>query len=89
MLSIWVKIFKEQKIIKNFVFNGGKKSINDFEVVLREICESLDIPTPMVLKKHIQHFKNFNQTRFKREEFIESIDFDELMLENVSSEEKK
>lgn len=80
MSDIWVKIMKEQKIINDFLYTCKGEG---FENDVREICGKLDIPTPLVLQKHKQHFKNFNQAKFTKQEFIESINFDELVLENV------
>ncbi len=81
MADIWVKIMKEQKIRKDFIYNAGKAE--SFEYSLREICATLDIPVPLVLQKHIHHFKNLNQAKFNKSEFVESVDFDELVLEYV------
>lgn len=87
MADIWVKVLKEQKIIKDFIYNADNKTTENFDNVLRDICGILDIPTPLILDKHKKYFENFNQARFKKEEFIESIDFDELLLENIVEKE--
>lgn len=84
MFKIWVKLFKENKIIKNFIYEKDKTfRQTDFDEYLREICGGIDIPTPVILKSHRQHFVKFNRTKFSAGDFIESIDFDELVLENV------
>jgi hypothetical protein len=80
-VDIWVRLIKEQKIIKDFIYKKGKPGC--FENDLREICGKLDIPTPLILQKHLHHLKNFNQVKFTKEEFVESINFDELTLEYV------
>jgi len=89
MADIWVKILKQQKIKKDFIYNTDYKTSKDFEYILREICSILDIPTPLILEKHTHNFENFNQARFKKHEFVESIDFDELVLENIPDENLK
>lgn len=90
MLKIWVKLYNGEKMAKDFIYESCiKYSRNKFEEILREICGMLDIPTPLVLSSHIQHFQNFNQVKFKSSEFVESVNFDMLVLENVPVEEKK
>ena len=49
-----------------------------------EICYEMDIPTPVVLKSHRHNFSQFNTTRFRASDFVESVDFETLVLENVS-----
>lgn len=86
MVKIWAKAMKEQKIIRDVIFEViDKKS---FEEALRDICYLLDAPVPLVLTKHIHNFKHFNQCKFLASEFVESIDFDELVLENATETDK-
>lgn len=66
-----------------FVFSG-KYEEAQFQDYLNEICGQLDIPTPVVLKAHVRNFSRFNITKFKRDDFVESTDFDLLSLENAA-----
>ena len=50
---------------------------------LREICENLDVPTPVLIKTHLFNYAKYNVVRFKQEDFVESINFDKLVLENA------
>ena len=45
-------------------------------------CHELDLPTPVVLSSHASSFTQFNIARFKPGDFVESVDFDELTMEN-------
>ena len=50
---------------------------------MREIAEKLDIPTPVVLDKHIIDFTVYKNTRFFTDDFVESVNFEKLVLENI------
>ncbi len=84
MVRIWAKIMKDHKIVKDCVLEKAEKfnyaKMFDY---LTEICETLDIPTPVLLKTHIFNYAKFNHTRFPASDFIESVDFDMLWIENA------
>lgn len=50
---------------------------------LAEICDKLDIPTPLLLKPHIFNYAKFNHVVFRPADFMESVQFDKLVLENI------
>ncbi len=85
MLKLWVKILKGEKIIKQFTYTREEKLVySQFLEYLMDICNSLDIPTPVLLKTHIFNLAKFSMVKFKQRDFVESIDFDFLVIENVS-----
>ena len=85
MVKIWAKTLKDDKITRDLMFKLFEKFDKEkFMEYLVEICYDLDIPTPVLLKTHINHFDKFNIVRFKTGDFVESIDFDILVLENAS-----
>ena len=53
-----------------------------FQEYIKEICYMLDIPNPVVLTKHIKNFILFNSTYFTEEDFVESINFERLVIEH-------
>ena len=55
-----------------------------FHKHVAKICHELDIPTPAILKSHINNYVDFNNTTFLPRDFIESIDFDKFILENAT-----
>ena len=85
MLKIWAKTVLEEKITRDLMFKRFEKfDPAKFMDYLIEICYELDIPTPVVLKSHTSHFSEFNIVRFKPSDFVESVDFAVLILENAS-----
>lgn len=84
MIRIWAKIIKKNKIVKQFTFEKTENmDYSLFFDYLREICENLDVPTPVLIKTHLFNYAKYNVLRFNKDDFVESIDFDKLVLENI------
>ena len=83
-MKIWAKLITDGKIRKQFVYEKEERlTYSHFFDYLTEICQALDIPTPVLLKTHIFHFAKFNHVRFIRRDFVEEFDYDQLFLENI------
>lgn len=84
MIRIWAKVLKDGKIIKQYVLE--KNETMDYSMFfdyVREICENLDVPTPVVIKTHLFNYAKYNNVKFIKDDFIEKINFDRLVLENT------
>jgi hypothetical protein len=85
MFRIWGKVIKGEKIVKQVTFESFDKfSYGEFFNYLTAICEELDIATPVLLKTHIFNYAKFRQVRFLPRDFAETVNFDKLVLENIS-----
>ena len=84
MFRIWAKILKDGKIVKQTVYESEEKFVySQFFTYLADICEELDIATPVLLKTHIFNYAKFSTTRFIPRDFAEPVDFDKLILDNI------
>lgn len=84
MVRIWAKVMKGSKILKQFMFEKQTSlDYSEFFDYLREICENLDIATPVLIKTHLFNFAKYNNVRFNQSDFVEPISFDKLVLENA------
>ena len=84
MFRIWGKILKDGKIVRQVTYERlDKFTYSAFFNYLADICEELDIATPVLLKTHIFNYAKFNQVRFLPRDFVEGVDFDFLLLENI------
>lgn len=84
MFRIWGKVIKDGKIIKQVTYERVDKfAYSSFFNYLADICEELDIATPVLLKTHIFNYAKFNTVKFIPRDFAESVDFDKLVLENI------
>lgn len=83
-MKIWVKLMQDGKIKQQTVYERpGQMVYSSFFEYLSEICTSLDVPTPVLLKTHIFNYAKFNQVRFNKTDFVEEFSFDSLVLENL------
>ncbi len=86
MVRIWAKTTLDEKIQQSIIYENEENfTPENFGLYLEDICLKLDIPTPVYLTKHIRHYINFNNTFFRPEDFVESVDFDKLILEEASN----
>ena len=84
MVRIWAKIIKNGKIVKQYVYE--REGLTDYSLFfdyLKEICEKLDCPTPVLIKTHLFNYAKYNNVKFRADDFIEKINFDKLILENA------
>lgn len=83
-MKIWAKLLVDDKNVKDAIIeNKMAMTFANYEELLRNIADVLDIPTPLTMKIHFNHFKQFNTHKFNEKDFVESIDFDYLEIENV------
>lgn len=84
MIRIWAKTIKDEKITKSQIIEiDDIYHSSKFGSFVMRICDTLDIPTPLVIYSHKFNFTNFNIARFKSTDFVEEVDFDTLVLENA------
>ena len=84
MFRIWAKVYRDDRIVKQLTYAREEKFVYaDFFRYLTDICDGLDIPTPVLLKPHLFQFAKFRHVVFRPSDFLEDVGFDRLMLENL------
>lgn len=84
MVRIWAKLMQDGHIKQQYVFEKAEKlTYAHFFDYLTEICQALDIPTPILTKTHIFNFAKFNHVKFLQRDFVDSLGYDHLFLENL------
>ncbi len=84
MIRIWAKVMKKDKILNQYMFEKfDEMDYSEFFSYLKEICENLDIATPVLIKTHLFNYAKYNVVRFTQSDFVEQISFDKLVLENA------
>ena len=84
MVRIWAKVIKDNKLIKDMIWESiDTYRPRDLYLYMQEICHELDTSCPAVLKSHENNFTNFNICTFLPRDFVESVDFDKLVIENA------
>lgn len=84
MIRLWAKIMVNNKIKKDAIYEEfAPLSATTFYDCLTEICHKFDISTPVVIAKHYENFCEFNHVKFLPRDFIDSVSFDSLIIENA------
>ncbi|MBO5487568.1 MAG: hypothetical protein J5988_11715 [Eubacterium sp.] len=89
MFRIWGKIFSENHLIQDMVYENKDSSLNRTKKVfagLHEFCLAFDLQEPIWLDKNISEFKRSDKTRFTQDNFIESIEFDYLEIHVIEED---
>ena len=83
-MKIWVKLITDGKICKQTVYEKDERlTYSHFFDYLVEICQEMDIPTPVLTKTHIFNFAKFNHVKFLPRDFVETLGYGHLFLENL------
>ena len=84
MFRIWGKVIKDGHIIRQTTYEREEKfTYAHFFCYLADICDALDVPTPVLLKTSIFNYAKFNHVIFRPSDFMEDVPFDRLVLENI------
>ena len=84
MFRIWAKVMKDGHIVRQTTYAREEKySYTRFFEYLTEISGELGVRTPVLLKAHIFNYAKFNHVAFRSSDFMESVPFDRLVLENI------
>ena len=86
MTGIWLRLVSKNKIIRDVTVPCDREG---WAEALEEGVHTLDVPRPMVLKKHERDFEEFGQMRFLKEHFIEDVSFDRMEMEWIDTEKTK
>lgn len=79
MIKIWGKVISNEKIVKSKTVKVDTEKTTFFDM-LAGLCHSLNIPTPVLLEKHVYDFNLFKICTFKQDDFIETIAFDRFVV---------
>jgi hypothetical protein len=82
---IWGIVRIREKIVRDAVVALDEGTLDN---ALEALCLRLDVPRPVVLKKHYSEFQKFFRTRFTPDDFIERVSFATFEVE-VLREKKK
>ena len=72
MIRLWGKIMIDNKIVKEYDYKveGDNLTTDNLQSHLVELCYSLDLETPVLLKKHYKHYNEFSSIKFLPSDFI-------------------
>lgn len=88
-MKLWAKVLDENVNIVSHIVMRNQEALTRaaYERFLSEICQQLDLSTPVTLPTHFNHLRRFNIVEYRARDFLEPVDFFKFTIENVDYEE--
>lgn len=88
MFRLWGKIWTDNHMIKDMVYENGEDDTRTHKVFkgLDEICYAFDLGKPIWLEKTKTEFIRHDKARFTKDNFVEEIDFDYLEIHVIEED---
>lgn len=82
MFRLWGKIYKDNRLLCDTVICNDTDDTRTHKIfhALDEICYEFDLSKPIWLDANIAEFKRHDKTRFRQDNFVDSIEFDFLEI---------
>lgn len=83
MFRMWGKLWKDNHLLKDYVAENSDYSMSRTAMVFQaveEICQEFDLSQPIWLDSNIKEFQRHARTRFRKDSFIEAIEFNYLEI---------
>lgn len=83
MFRLWVKVFKDNRMLKDTVIcdEGAETRTHKIFHALEEACYQFDLGKPIWLDSTVAEFKRHSKAKFRQDNFIEQIDFDYMEIQ--------
>ncbi|HIS26257.1 MAG TPA: hypothetical protein IAA57_05030 [Candidatus Pullilachnospira intestinigallinarum] len=83
MFRLWGKMWKGNRLLKDTVICDSSEDTRTHKIfhALDEICYQWDLSRPLWLDHNISEFQRHAKTRFRSDNFIDSIPFDYLEIQ--------
>ena len=88
MFRLWAREFKDNHMICDTVVESDSDDTRTHKIMdaLGEACVRFDLARPIWLDTNIAEFKSTAKTRFRRDSFVEDIDFDYLEIQVIEED---
>lgn len=89
MFRLWAKEFKDNRLMKDITISDMAEDKSRTKKVfdaVDEVCYEFDLSRPVWLEKNINEFKRRDRTRFYKDNFIESVEFDFIEIQVIEED---
>ncbi len=84
--ALWVRVIRHHRTARQATVPCER---DDPEEALSRACHELDLSRPLWLEKNDREWREFAQTRFLPDAFVETVDFERLEIEFIDPDAKK
>ena len=83
MFKLWVKEIKDNHLLKDVTIEDATDDTRTHKILhaLEKACTRFDLAVPIWLDNNVKEFKRHSKTRFYKDSFIESVEFDYLEIQ--------
>ena len=87
-MRIWFKIMHENHLLSDITIIDDSDDTRTHKIfrALDEACYALDLSRPIWLDANVAEFKKVARTKFRKESFVENIEFDFLELHVIEED---
>ena len=87
-MRIWGKVWTADRLVRDMTGEDKSGDTRTHKIfhALDEFCRAFDLSRPIWLDSNIAEFKRHSKTRFGRDNFIDSIDFDYLEIQVIEED---
>ena len=84
-MRIWCKEWKDNHMIRDLVVSSDNDDTRTHKIfqALEQACYEFDLSKPIWLDANIAEFKRHAKTRFRSDNFVDSIEFDYLEMQVI------
>ena len=88
MFRLWVREFKENRMIRDVVIEDDREDTRTHKIfrAIEEACYQLDLSVPNWLDANIKEFKRISKVRFTQDNFPDEILFDYLEVSVIEED---
>ena len=82
-MSIWFRMIRDNRTLKEHMVENYESDTRTHKVfaAVDSMCREFDLPAPVWLNGNINDFKRGGHTRFRRDSFMEEVDFDYIDMQ--------
>ena len=83
MFKLWVKEIKDNHLLRDVTIEDKTDDTRTHKIKnsLEKACVGFDLAVPIWLNTNVKEFKRHSRTRFYKDSFIESVEFDYLEIQ--------
>ena len=87
-MRIWFKVMSDNHLLSDITITDDSDDTRTHKVfqALDKACYELDLSRPIWLDANIAEFKKAARTKFRQENFVESIEFDFLEMHVIEED---